>query len=262
MKVDQHGRTTAARRTGDAGAGPTLVFVHGSGGTHAVWKAQLARLSSDFEVVALDLSGHGDSEDVPADPGPETLAAYADDVLAVADETGADVLVGNSLGGAVVQQILLDREYEPEAAILVGSGSRLAVAEDLLTWLESDFDRAVEFLHGPDMLFHDPDERYRTFSMESMYEVGQAVTRRDFQSCHTFDVRNRLGEIEMPILAVTGEHDRLTPPWYHEFLAEALPDGRWETIPDAAHLSMLERPRTFNSVLREFVGDVLSSGGT
>lgn len=255
MNVDHHGRTTAAQRTGDGDR--TAVFVHGSGGTHAVWKAQLARLSSEFEVVALDLSGHGDSEDVNTNPGPETLAAYADDVIAVAGATDAEVLVGNSLGGAVVQQILLEREYEPDAAILVGSGSRLAVTEDLLVWLESDFDRAVEFLHGPDMLFHDPDERYRTLSMKAMTEVGQAVTSRDFRSCHTFDVRNRLGEIEVPVLAVTGEHDRLTPPWFHEFLAEELPNGRWETIPDAAHLSMLERPREFNGVLREFVGDIL-----
>ena len=255
MEVDHHGRTTSCRATGDAG--PTLVCVHGSGGTHAVWKGQLARLSGDCEVVALDLSGHGESGDVTTDPGPETLAVYVEDVLAVARETDADVLVGNSLGGAVVQRILLEHDFEPTAAVLAGSGARLAVADDLLDWLDGDFDRAVEFLHGPDLLFHDPDERSRAFSMDTMYEVGRAVTRRDFRSCDTFDVRDRLDEIEVPTLAVTGEHDQLTPPWFHEYLADELPEGRWETIPNAAHLSMLERPEAFNEILRDFLDDIL-----
>lgn len=254
MEIDHHGRTTSYRRTGDTG--PTLVCVHGSGGTHAVWKGQLARLSSEYEVVALDLGGHGDSDDVDTDPGPETLAAYAADVLAVARETDADVLVGNSLGGAVVQHILLERDFDPAAAVLAGSGARLSVAEDLLGWLDEDFERAVEFLHGPDRLFHEPDERYLALSTEAMYDVGQSVTRRDYRTCDAFDVRGRLGEIEVPVLAVTGAHDQLTPPWFHEFLADELPEGRWETIPDAAHLSMLERPDAFNGVLEAFLDDV------
>lgn len=255
--VEHHGRSTAFRRSGRSDGGATLVFVHGSGGDHAVWKAQLARLASDFEVVALDLSGHGDSEDVSTESGPQTLDAYTDDVLAVAEETDADVLVGNSLGGAVVQHLLLEREFEPEAAILVGSGARLAVLPDLLDWLESDFDRAVEFLHDGDRLFHDPDERYVAASTETMYDVGPAVTSMDFRTCNEFDVRDRLDEISVPVLAVTGEYDQLTPPRFHEYLAEEVPDGRWETIPDAAHLSMLERPVAFNGVLRSFLDDAL-----
>ncbi|WP_435154598.1 alpha/beta fold hydrolase [Haladaptatus sp. DFWS20] len=254
--VTHHDRTTAYRHADRGGEGAPVLFVHGSGGTHELWKAQLARLSSSFPVVAVDLSGHGESEDVDADPGWSTLSAYADDVLAVAEETGARTLVGNSLGGAVVLHLVLERDFDPEAIVLVGSGAKLSVLDDLLTWLDSDFDRAVEFLHDGDRLFHDPDDRYVELSKESMYEVGQGVTSRDFHSCHTFDVRDRLDEIAAPTLAAVGEYDMLTPPRYHEYLADNVRDGQFVEIEDAAHLAMLETPDALNGMLTRFLNGV------
>jgi pimeloyl-ACP methyl ester carboxylesterase len=250
---------------GDAGAGggggpgtgaATLLCVHGSGGTHAVWKSQLARLSRERPVAALDLSGHGESDDVDTDPGPATLDAYVADVLAVADEIDADVLVGNSLGGAVVLTAVLDADVEPDAAVLAGSGAKLAVLDELRNWLAGEgggFDRAVEFLHRDDMLFDDPGERELAFSKRAMRECGREVVERDFLSCHTFDVRDRLEEIAVPVFALTGEHDRLTPPEYHAYVAENVNDGEWATVPGAAHLSMLEEPETFNRELGAFL---------
>ncbi|MFC7165478.1 alpha/beta fold hydrolase [Halospeciosus flavus] len=254
--VDHDGRTTAFRRTARGADGPPVLFVHGSGGSHRIWKAQLSRLSRDVPVVALDLSGHGDSDDVDTPPGEETLHAYARDVLAVAEETGASVLCGNSLGGAVVLRAVLDHGADPDALVLAGSGAKLTVADPLREWLDDDFERAVAFLHGEDRLFHDPDDRLLELSRDGMEAVGRAVTRRDFLSCHTFDVRDRLDEVTAPTLALTGEHDALTPPAYHEFLAEHVPDAEWTTVPDAAHLAMLENPTAFDEALLGFLDDL------
>jgi pimeloyl-ACP methyl ester carboxylesterase len=250
--VTHHGRETAYRRHDRDGDADPILFVHGSGGSHAVWKSQ-ARLADDRPVIALDLSGHGESEDVTADPGYEALSAYVDDVVAVAEATDAGVLCGNSLGGAVVLTLLLERDVEPSAVVLAGTGARLAVLDDLLRWLRNDFERAIDFLHGPDRLFHDPDEPLVATSREAFDAAGRAVTHRDFRTCHEFDVRGRLGEIDTPALAIVGEHDALTPPWYHEHLAEEIPGGEWTTVDDAAHLAMLERPEAFNDALATFL---------
>ncbi|WP_394337279.1 alpha/beta fold hydrolase [Halegenticoccus soli] len=251
-EVTHHGRTTAYRRSDRGGSEPGVLCVHGSGGSHAVWKSQF-RLADDRPVVALDLSGHGESDDVDADAGYESLSAYADDVVAAAEETGARVLVGNSLGGAVAMTVALERDLPLDGLVLAGTGAKLTVLDDLLAWLSDDFDRAVEFLHKPDRLFHDPDERYLDLSKEAMYDAGRAVTERDFRTCHGFDVRDRLGEIDVPALAVVGEHDKLTPPWYHEFLAEEMPDCDAVVVDDAAHLAMLERPKAFNRAVSAFL---------
>ncbi|ELZ83145.1 putative hydrolase [Haloferax elongans ATCC BAA-1513] len=250
--VDHHGRTTNYRLRDAGGDGPTILCIHGSGGALGAWRGQF-RLASDYPVAALDLSGHGESDDVDADAGYEALSAYVDDVVAVAEETGASVLVGNSLGGAVAMMVALERDIDLDALVLAGTGAKLSVLQDLLEWLDNDFDRAVEFLHGDDHLFHTTDERFIEGSKQAMYDAGQAVTSRDFRSCHTFDIRGEIGSIDVPTLALVGEHDKLTPLSYHEYLADEIPDCELATIEDAAHLAMLEQPRAFNAAVQDFL---------
>lgn len=254
--VRHHGRETAYRLADRGSGGPAVVFVHGSGASHAVWRAQF-RLADEFRVAAVDLSGHGDSDDVDADPGFTTLSAYTDDALAVAEAVDADALVGHSLGGAVALHAAVERGYQPAALGLVGTGARLAVLEDLRVWLAEDFDRAVEFLHTPGRLFHDPAEEELTASREAMRACGRATVERDFLTSHRFDVRDRLDAVTAPALAVTGEHDPLTPPRYHEYLTAELPDCGYETVADAAHMSMLERSERFNDLLASFLAERL-----
>ncbi|PSP75248.1 alpha/beta hydrolase [Halobacteriales archaeon QS_3_64_16] len=259
-----HGRETAYRVVDTEG--PRLCYVHGSGADHRLWVQQYATGGT-----ALDLSGHGESEDIDADPGYEALSAYADDVLAVAEATDSNVLVGNSLGGAVCLHALLERETDIEALVLAGSGAKLGVLSRLRDWLDEDFERAISFLHEPDTLFHDPgalgsdtdgtSETNGNDSIErskaTMRATGREVTQRDFLSCHHFDVRDRLDEITIPTLALCGEYDRLTPPEYHQYLAAEIPEARREVLPDAAHLAMLERPEQFEGAVARFLEEHL-----
>ncbi|MFB6281822.1 MAG: alpha/beta fold hydrolase [Haloferacaceae archaeon] len=259
--VTHRGRTTAYRRHDRGGTGRPVLCVHGAGGDRRVWRAQ-ARLADRRPVVALDLSGRGGSDGVDARPGYEALGVYADDVVAVARETGARVLIGSSLGGAVALWIAVERELPLDGLVLAGTGARLAVPEDLLAWLDRDFDRAIEYLHGPDRLFHDPDERTVETSRAAMRETGPAVTARDFRTCHAFDVSDRLADAAVPSLAVVGEHDRLTPPRFHERLADGLPDCGLAVVDDAAHLAMLERPAAFNGAVGRFLDGLPAASGS
>jgi len=254
-RISHHGRDTAYRIADRGGDGPTVCCVHGSGGSKDVWKAQ-SRVSDRFPVVSLDLSGHGDSDDVDTPPGVETLDAYADDVVAVAKATGATVLCGNSLGGAVALWAALERDLALDGMVLAGTGAKLTVADELLAALASDFERAIDRLHGSDQLFHDAPPEYAELSRAGMRDCGRAVTERDFRTCHAFDVRDRLDEISTPALAVVGEHDTLTPPAYHDFLAARLDDCERAIVDGAAHLAMIERPAAFNAVLTGFLGQV------
>ncbi|MEF8885336.1 MAG: alpha/beta hydrolase [Haloarculaceae archaeon] len=251
--VTHRGRETAYRLAGRDDAEAAVLYVHGSGATHRVWGGQYGPDGPAHPAVALDLSGHGDSADVDAEPGADALEAYARDAKAVAEATGARVLAGNSLGGAVCLHVAIETGFDPTALVLAGTGARLTVGGDLRTWLAEDFERAVAALHEPDRLFHDPDPRTVERSERAMRETGQAVTRRDFLTCHRFDVRERLGELAAATLAVVGEHDRLTPPSSHEYLAERT-GGEYAEVAEAAHLAMVERPDAFNRTVRAFLG--------
>ncbi|WP_435193890.1 alpha/beta fold hydrolase [Natronomonas sp. EA1] len=248
--VTHDGRTTAYRAPGTDE--PTVLYIHGSGGTHRVWVNQYAP-DGPAPGVALDLAGHGESDDIDTPAGPETLDAYADDVCAVARETGATVLCGNSLGGAVAMHVALERDLAIDGLVLCGTGAKLGVGQPLLDALADDFEGAVSMIHQPGMLFADAPEDVVEKSAEMLRTTGRAVTERDFRTCDAFDVRDRLEEIAVPTLAITGADDGLTPPSFHEYLVEGIPDATLELVDDAAHLSMLERPDAWNRAVEAFL---------
>ncbi len=251
--VSHHGRSTAYSYSDrSSGRGPGLCCVHGSGGTHAVWSGQF-RLAGRTPVAALDLSGHGESDDIDADAGYETLSAYTDDVEAVVETTGCSVLVGHSLGAAVALWAALERDLDLQGLVLTGAGPRLPVLSDLLDRLKDDFEAAVDFLHEPDRLFHDPDSELREASISRLQETGQTVTLRDFRTADRFNVIGRLDEIELPAAAVVGEYDQLTPLRYHQHFGEELSNCSVLRIQTAAHLAMLEQPQAFNAALSVFL---------
>lgn len=253
-QVVHDGRETAYRLVRPDADGPTALYVHGSGANRHLWVNQYGPDGPFHPAVALDLSGHSDSQDIETEAGPETLAAYAADVAAVARETDADVLVGNSLGGAVVFEVLLSGRFDPAGAVFAGTGAKLAVHESIRTLLRDDFEALVELLHEDSRLVHEPHETVRERSKAALFDAGQRVTTRDFMTCHTFDVRDRLDELDLPALAVVGEHDSLTPPAYHEYLADELPDCELAVVENAAHLAMLEQPAAFNAALETIEG--------
>ena len=77
-----------------------LVFVHGGGANAHWWTHVAAHFADDFRVLAIDLSGHGDS----AWRETYSLEGWTDEVMAVAEAGGIDgppVLVGHSMGGFV-----------------------------------------------------------------------------------------------------------------------------------------------------------------
>jgi pimeloyl-ACP methyl ester carboxylesterase len=127
------------------------------------------------------------------------------------------------------------------------------VTDPLKERLATDWDRAVEFVHGQDVLFYDPDPRDLERSKATVRRTGCEVTEREFLTCDRFDVRDRLGGIDAPAIRVHGEHDRLTPPRFHEFLAEHLADAELIERADAAHLPFIEGPAAFDRAVTGFL---------
>jgi 3-oxoadipate enol-lactonase len=90
-------------------------------------------------------------------------------------------------------------------------------------------------------------------SVTEMLQVGQAQTIADFRACDAFDATERLANLALPLLALTGEQDRLTPSKFAAFLADRVPGAEARILPEAGHLAMVERPDETNAALRAFV---------
>ncbi len=221
-----------------------FVFVHGSGCTGGAFAAQLTAFG---DALAPTLPGHADGRE-----GPDTIGAFADEVarLLQASDVRDVIACGNSMGGAIALELALRRTPAVSAVVLIGSGVRLRVAPAIFERLEADFPAAARELAA--MFFARPAPDLVEAAVATMLQVGQGQTVRDFRACNAFDATDRIGDLRVPLLALTGESDVLTPPKFAQWFADRVPGAQARILSDAGHLAMIERPEETNAALRAF----------
>src|SRR3954471_20935256 len=114
-------RTSRTSRTAAAGERPCIVLVHGIAGDSSEWAPVLDTLSEEYDVVAPDLAGHGESPRLRGDHSIGAFATWLRDVLE-ALEVARATFVGHSLGGGVVMQFAYQFPEYVERMALVSSG--------------------------------------------------------------------------------------------------------------------------------------------
>ncbi len=222
----------------------TLVFIHGAGFTGEVFSKQTAAFGGSH---APNLPGH-------LSPGePQSVGEFAEFIANYLRERGLQdvVLCGHSLGGAVAIQVALDRAHPLRGLVLLGSGARLRVAPGFLEGFETKFDQTAREVAS--YFFAEPAGKQIEWAVGCMQRVGQAQTLRDFRACDAFDALERLGEIRLPVLALTGEADKMTPPKFAHALADRVPKAQARIVHGAGHFVMVERSTETNDAIRTFL---------
>lgn len=243
------GTLWVARHRRPAAGELPLLLVHGAGGSHLHWPAELRRLPG-HPVIVPDLPGHGRS----AGPGREAVDDYAAALVDLLDRLQLPRLVvgGHSMGGAVALAVALAHPYRVAALVLIGTGARLRVAPALLDLVKVDPPAAISIMvdwsFGPAA----PDA-VRFLGREALSAVDPAVLYADLLACDRFDIRHRLSEIDAPALVIGATEDRLTPPRFSEFLAEHLPHAHLHLLPDTGHMMALERPAEVAAAVGAFL---------
>jgi len=230
----------------------TLVFLHGSGGSNVLWHGQVDALAGRVNTVSLDLPGRG----LSAGPGMRSIPAYARAVtdLVAAIEAPRPIACGLSLGGGIALQLLLDQPDRFEAGILIGTGARLRVMPAILEGIQRNYEAHLSSL---DMAASPrTDREVLRPILESNARCPAEVALGDFLACDAFDVMARLGEIEVPVLVVSGADDKLTPPKYADFLEKSIRRTQRAHIADAGHLSPAEKPEEVNRAIVGFLDEV------
>ncbi|GAB3166846.1 3-oxoadipate enol-lactonase [Myceligenerans halotolerans] len=262
---------TGAVRFAVRDASRPLVVLGPSLGTsaEALWRDVAALLSPRLDVVGWDLPGHGTSPALDggdADDG-FTLADLAAGVLDVVAETQAARgddgarfwYAGDSVGGAVGLQLLLDAPGRVAGAALISTGVRIGTPE---AWHEraelvaaagtpTQVSGSAERWFAPGFIERRPDVATRLLaSLQVADRFGYAAVCRALAG---FDVRSRLGEIEAPVVAVAGRHDRVTPVESLEEIVSGVRQGRLLVLDDVAHLPPAESPEAVARVVAELV---------
>lgn len=228
----------------------TIVFLHGAGSSHHIWRDQWAGLKGTARLVIPDLPGHAESSGTARESVQEYAAWFSDFIGELG--IGNFVLAGHSMGGAIALAAALSGIRGLDALILAGAGARLRVSPIIFEGITNRFlEFAPEFVDL--VMAKDTGSGLKEELTTDVLSTRPSVFLADFRACDAFDVRDRLGAIGVPTLIINGDEDRLTPLKYGEFLATAIRGAVLKIMHGAGHVAMLEKPTEVNSVIASFI---------
>jgi len=240
----------------------TLLFLHGVGGSHAVWEHQLSYFAArGYRAAAWDQPGYGGRPMVE----PYDLEHVAAALRREIESLGGDpvVLIGHSMGGFVAQegyarfpQLMKSLVLCFTSASFGGTGSdfakqfiaaRIAPLDEGKSMADIAA-RLMPTMRGPKSA---PGAIERAERI--MAQVPPQTYRKAVHLLTTFDRRAQLPQIRVPTLLVAGSDDRTAPASVMERMAAKIPGAEFVTLAGCGHLGPMDQPDAFNAALEGFL---------
>jgi len=274
-----HGHDVRYRR---AGAGETVVLIHGLAGSSRTWRAVMPELAESYDVIAPDLLGHGES----AKPmGDYSLGAHASglrDLLGALGVSSATI-VGQSFGGGVAMQLAYQHPELCDRLVLVCSGGlgrevswllRLVTLPGAEHVMPLIFPRPVadrgedvnRFLAGRGLHIPRVAEMWRAYTSLAGTENRKAFVRTIRgviePGGQTVSALDRLYlASHVPTLIIWGDRDDIIPVSHAYTAHDAIPGSRLEILEGLGHFPHVEAPEQVLAVLTDFLASTEPATG-
>lgn len=224
-----------------------LIFVPGAGNTGLLWHYQ-TKYFPDSDAVSL--IGHPEGQPCYSI---EDYAAWLHKY--VQGHGYADpVIVGHSMGGAVVQTYALNYPGGIKGLVLISTGARLRVRPDFLSALEAlVYCPPSKFREFMRRLYDRVPHEIRDVLTDKVVEVGARVFLNDYLVCDKFDIMDKVHQIDVPTLVICGTEDDTTPVKYSQYLASKIGGAKLVLIEGATHTVLLEKPQEVNRAIEAFI---------
>ncbi len=240
------------------GEGPPLVMLHGLGSSGIDWFPVTPMLADRFQLVLVDLRGHGHSS-LPTSRN-YAVSRMADDVWAVMEHLGLvqPSILGLSLGGCVALQVAISHHQHLHHVVLVNTFAKLRSQgmRDLWSKVQRMFaamqgmDRLAEYVAVS--LFTDPLKR--AFAAERLRHNDLGVILRTMMGLSRWNALSQLSLLPNPVMVLTGDRDKTVPRRCAEELVAGLPNAQWQVVPDAGHALPWDQPDAFCKHVLNFLG--------
>lgn len=247
----------------EGGRGETVILVHGFGADKDNWTRFARNLTSSYHVIIPDLPGFGEStRDMNAVYDIETQVSR---LKMFADAMGLKKfhIAGNSMGGSIAGVFAVYHgDMVITLALVNSSGVKSPEKSDYQRMLESGMNpllvnNAVEFDNMLDMIFF---KKPSLPSPVKRYLAERSIRNRPFHEKVMKDRRGlsssleaNLGRLEMPVLILWGDHDRLIDVSCVDVLAGGIKNSTRVIMKDCGHVPMLERPDESAGIYLKFL---------
>jgi proline iminopeptidase len=259
---------------------PVVVAVHGGPGLdHIMLKSTLAPLAEDFQILYLDLRGHGRSDRSSAESW--NLRTWADDLRRLCDALGLrkPVVLGSSFGGDVALSYAAQFPEHPGGVILANTtggrrdqqrvieafgrlGGDEAAAVVQRAYAEPTDEAGAEFNRVCYPLYSGTPG----WAEESRQHLARTIRNMDVNMHYSREMLSSypwsvLGDVRCPVLVLAGQDDPISPLPVVEELASRLPaqTTRLVRLPGARHTIFRDRPDLAFPAVRDFVLQVSGS---
>ncbi|WP_318012124.1 alpha/beta fold hydrolase [Mesorhizobium sp. CA12] len=251
-----------------AGSGAPVLLIHGVGMDAAIWQPQIAAMQDRFDVIAIDILGHGSS---PLPPENARLSDFADQAIRLLDHLGLAhvAVIGHSMGALVAQEIALRapsrisaivclnavfrrppelaQAVRERAAALGRPGDPSAIAATIARWFGNPIPPALS----------DAAATARA-ALESVDAEGYARTYRLFASADTAHT-DHLADLAAPALFMTGSEDRNSTPAMSAAMARLAPAGRCLVLNGEKHMMTIASPQKVTQRIMNFLDEASSA---
>ncbi len=238
---------------GPEGAAP-LMLSNSLGTALNMWEDQLPALRERFRVLRYDQRGHGRS---PAPPGPYSIDELGADALALMDRLEFERVsfLGASMGGMTGMWLAINAPERIERLALCCTSAHIPPRE---RWTEraelvraKGVDAVVE--RSLELWFTPALRQRRPQRVAELEATLRGLDPEGYAACcdalAETDLRDRISEIAVPTLVITGEDDLSTPPEHGRQIAAAIEGAECVMLSPARHLANVERPDDVNRAL-------------
>lgn len=251
-----------------AGGGKPLLFLHGWTMSSRVWNYQVEWFAREYQVITLDLRGHGRSECLK---GECNFISLTEDIINFIKELHLEklTLIGWSLAVSLIVRVCHSYRVPVDSLVLIDGTPCFVAREDfshgmpsprvkkMLKRIDSNFPRALEEFHN---LLLSPEEGARENRDEiwdlltnERYLPKQDTARDLLVSLVDEDLRSEFATITMPTLLMHGDQDTICPVGASRYMQEHLGCSELAVFPGAGHAPFLTQTENFNQRLTAFL---------
>lgn len=248
-----------------SGHGDPLLFIHGFGGSSRWWGAQRQYFESGYQVVTVDLPGHGQSSWMEGN-----LLDMAKRVRYLSDALNLYKIniAASSFGGLVALELYRLIPENIARVSFVGSIPKFAKTEvypagldianirKLSQQFDGDYASILDVFFRS--LFTMKERESESFKLVRELRKNESLPRREalksfLDILETTDLRDRLAHLSCPVQFITGEEDPLCPRDVMEWIQDHMTNARLDFIKDSGHLPFLTKFKEYNELLENFL---------